>query len=375
MASKLKAAVIGCGGMGVRHTLGYLNTGRFEIAAIADMNSEAMDEMDARFGTDENYHPDRFTDPNRMLDSQKFDVISVCTWHREHAVWTIAAATRKPQIIITEKPMAENLGRAQEMRTVCERNGVKLAVAHQRRFVPSYTLARQMIADGMIGRVEFVYSSAGWGLPNWSSHHADMYRYLLDDECDWVMGAVARTTDRMERGTRIEDGASAVFQFRRGTRCFLISDLTGEIYQGARIYGSDGMMDLLPERLRVFGANTGGQWITHAPNGRFYGVDADHFEYVEGVSAQANEIADWAEGAVDVHRGEALNGYKALEMIMAVYESARLHDRVSLPLKTRVNPLDLMVEQDHLPVLYPGAYDIRGFKLRGENTMYDRADG
>ena len=60
---------------------------------------------------------------------------------------------------------------------------------------------------------------------------------------------------------------------------------------------------------------------------------------------------------------------------MAVYESARLHDRVSLPLKTRVNPLDLMVEQDHLPVLYPGAYDIRGFKLRGENTMYDRADG
>ena len=149
--------------MGVRHTLGYLNTGRFEVAAISDMNSDAMDEMDARFGADQNYRPDRFTDPNRMLDSQKFDVVSICTWHREHAVWTIAAATRKPQIVITEKPMAENLGRAHEMRTVCERNGVKLAVAHQRRFVPSYTLARQMIADGVIGSVEFVYSSRGLG--------------------------------------------------------------------------------------------------------------------------------------------------------------------------------------------------------------------
>ncbi|MCY3801243.1 MAG: Gfo/Idh/MocA family oxidoreductase [Chloroflexi bacterium] len=375
MASKLRAAVIGCGSMGVHHTRGYLDTGRFEIAAISDMNPDVLDEMDARFGADENYCPDRFTDPNRMLDSQTFDVVSVCTWHREHAVWTIAAATRKPGIIISEKPMAEDLGRAEEMRTVCERNGVKLAIAHQRRFLPSYVLARQMIADGVIGDVELMYSSAGWGLPNWSSHHADMYRFLLQDECAWVMGAVTRTTDRMERGTRIEDGAMAVFQFKRGTRCVLLSDVTGEIYQGASIYGSEGIIDLLPERVRVSGPDTGGQWITHAPNGRFYNVDSDNFEYVEGAAAQANELANWAEGKIDVYRGEALNGYKALEMIMAVYESARLHEHVFLPLKTKVNPLDVMVEQGHLPVVYPGTYDIRGFKLHGENTLYDRAGG
>ncbi len=202
-----------------------------------------------------------------------------------------------------------------------------------------------------------------------------MFRFLLDDECDWVMGAIARTTDRMERGTRIEDGASAVFQFNRGARCVLTSDLTDEMYQGASIYGSEGMIDLLPERLEVLGAGTGGKWETHAPDGRLFKLDSEKFEYVEGATVQADEIADWAEGAVAVHRGEATNGYKALEMIMAVYESARLHERVSLPLKTRVNPLDLMVESGHLPVLYPGAYDIRGFKLRGEDTMYSHDGG
>ena len=46
------------------------------------------------------------------------------------------------------------------------------------------------------------------GLPNYSSHQTDMYRYLLgDDECDWVIGNVERKTDRYERATRIEDCA------------------------------------------------------------------------------------------------------------------------------------------------------------------------
>ncbi len=35
-------------------------------------------------------------------------------------------------------------------------------------------------------------------------------------------------------------------------------------------------------------------------------------------------------------------------MIHAIYESARCHERVMLPIQTRVNPLDLMVESGHL---------------------------
>ena len=53
-------------------------------------------------------------------------------------------------------------------------------------------------------------------------------------------------------------------------------------------------------------------------------------------------------------------------MIHAIYESARCHERVMLPLQTRVNPLDLMVESGHLAPQRPGPYDIRAFLLRGE---------
>jgi hypothetical protein len=45
--------------------------------------------------------------------------------------------------------------------------------------------------------------------------------------------------------------------------------------------------------------------------------------------------------------------------MMAIYESLRIRDVVQLPLQTRDNPLDLLVEAGVLPVQKPGRYDIR----------------
>ena len=58
-------------------------------------------------------------------------------------------------------------------------------------------------------------------------------------------------------------------------------------------------------------------------------------------------------------------------MIHAVYESARCHERVVLPMQTRLNPLDLMVESGELVPQRPGRYDIRAFLLRGEKMASD----
>ena len=48
--------------------------------------------------------------------------------------------------------------------------------------------------------------------------------------------------------------------------------------------------------------------------------------------------------------------------------------KVELPLRTRVNPLDIMVESGHLEPERPGAYDIRSFLLRGERMTSDVED-
>ena len=326
------------------------------------------------FGGHDDYRPKHYANGRKMLDKAGLDVVSIGTWHAGHSTWTIAAAARRPKAILCEKPMAVDLGAAAEMLLACRRNGVKLGIAHQRRFLPSYTQARDLIAAGAIGQVEIISSVSGSGLPNDASHHTDMYRYVLGDaECEWVMGQVERCTDRHERNTRIEDRAEAVFGFEGGARAHIVSDLTPTYRQGCMIYGSEGMIELRPAYLRLLNAATGGRWEHRAPDGRFYAVDeaGPGFESYEGCAAQAADLAAWIDDDAAGFRGEATHGYKALEMIHAVYESARLHERVALPLKTRVNPLDLMIDSGQLPVKYPGRYDIRAGSLRGENMSSD----
>lgn len=370
MSDKLRAAVIGAGGMSRNHIRGYLATERYEIVALADLSQEAMTEKNEMFGI----APEHYTDAREMLEKERPDVVSICTWHGGHAPWTIAAAAYQPQAILCEKPMADTVGAAEQMLIACQRSGVKLAIAHQRRFLPAYTLAKDMIAQKAIGDVHLIQSFGGAGLPNYSSHQTDMYRYLLsDDECEWVMGNIERKTDQYERSTRIEDRALAVFQFASGPRALILSDLIPRYYQGALIFGTDGMINLTTEELQLLNGETGGQWQRHVPAGKFYTVEEKErrFEWEEGAAAQADELADWVEGKADSHRGRGENGYKALQMIHAVYESARMHERVQMPLQTRVNPLDLMVESGHLTPERPGRYDIRAFLLRGENMGAD----
>jgi predicted dehydrogenase len=374
MANKLRAGVIGCGGMARNHVRGYLNCGRYEVVALADMDEEAMSGYDAEFGL----HTTHYGDARAMLDAEHLDVVSIGVWHSGHAPWTIAAAARKPKAILCEKPMADSLGAAEQMLVACRRNKVKLAIGHQRRFLPAYTLARDLIAQGAIGAVQLIVSFGSDGLPNYSSHQADMYRYLLgDDECEWVMGNVERKTDRWERSTRIEDCALAVFQFRGGARALILSQVTPLVYQGAHIYGTQGMIDFTTTEVRLLNASTGGAWQTHQPDGKFFKLaeQGSRFEWLEGGAAQADELADWAEGKIEAQRNHGENGFKALEMLHAVYESARCHEKVILPLQTRLNPLDLMIDSGHLVPQRPGRYDIRAFLLRRERMASDNAPG
>ncbi len=48
-----------------------------------------------------------------------------------------------------------------------------------------------------------------------------------------------------------------------------------------------------------------------------------------------------------------------------------MHEKVLLPMETRLNPLDLMVESGHLAPERPGPFDIRAFLLRGERMASD----
>lgn len=63
---------------------------------------------------------------------------------------TIAACDRRVKAVLCEKPMATSLGECHEIMAVAQRNNVKVAIAHQRRFNFAWTDARGLIAEGAI---------------------------------------------------------------------------------------------------------------------------------------------------------------------------------------------------------------------------------
>jgi hypothetical protein len=98
------------------------------------------------------------------------------------------------------------------------------------------------------------------------------------------------------------------------------------------------------EEVQLLNAETAGAWRSFRPDGRFFTVaaEAKTSNGSRAAAAQADELADWVVGAGRPIAGAPRTATRRSEMIHAVYESARCHERVVLPMQTRLNPLDLM---------------------------------
>lgn len=359
MAAKYRVGIIASGRIAREHGKGWGECEHTEIVALADTHPEAREVYARDFGVAAQY-----ADYREMLDKEDLDIVSVCSWDPQHAEMTIAAAARRPQVVLCEKPMACSVGEGEAMVTACKRNDVKLAIGHQRRFFSCWEEARRMVAEGAIGEPRRLWSGVRMGMMNTGTHSVDFQRYVLGDiAVEWVMGSVERVTDRYIFGHRVEDRCSGMLRFANGAVGMIENELSGQYVVGASVVGSEGLMEVNGNSLRYLTSKAAG-WQEYAPREEASGGYGDAFVQ------QAYGICAWIAGEVEEYRGEGVQGLAALEVMMAVYESARRNERVDLPLKTRVNPLDLGVEEGVFPVSCPGQYDERSFLVRGEDMTW-----
>lgn len=135
--------------------------------------------------------------------------------------------------------------------------------------------------------------------------------------------------------------------FEGGIRGIYESDLPEPGLRGDVVYGTDGI-------LRRGGRGTDGVMVLNNKETEWQTIKPRELE-----TNQYQEFIDWLDGKIETHRNNARRAAIAMELMMAIYESLRIKSVVMLPLKTQENPLDLMVEDDTLPVLKSGRHDIR----------------
>jgi len=282
--------------------------------------------------------------------------------------------------------MAVDLGEADTMLTACERNGVKLIIAYQRPHHATWLAARDLIRNGAIGSVRQIQMDDGGNLLNTNSHNVRLALFLMDEPAvEWVLGAVERTTDGVERGLPAEDACLGLVGCANCASILIQGNLVHGLGQGCRVIGAEGVMELdtthapddqIPSDTPMYmPEGPSARYNTEIGTVRYFSTRTNGWVDVEAPwhdawAHQCQEAIDWVEGRVaePISRGE--RGRAVQEIMMALYESARKRQRVYLPLKTRVNPLRLMVERGELPVEWPGTYERRARIVRGEGMSW-----
>ncbi len=354
MSARYKAAIVGCGGIANAHMQGYSKVEDVEVVACVDPIPEARQMYMDDWGI-----PRSYATLEECAQDAEPDIVSVCTWHLLHDLITAEAATH-PSIkaVICEKPMAIGMERANRMVDACDENGVKLVISHQRRFTPGWESARKLVADGAIGIPLRVDIRVKEGLANWATHSIDGAKFILGDpKPRWVMGAVQRTTDRYERDTPIEDACIGLVMFDDPLQFFIQSDLWDNDCDAGKflIRGTEGMLHVRETVLKLFNADTGG-W-QNAP------LELEEGDQAIGGNMNVKQVAElvrWMDGGPE-HRNAGHIARDTVEIMMAMYESARHNKVIHLPMTEMEYPLELMIAEGKLPLEQGGRYDIRGF--------------
>jgi len=322
------------------------------IVAVADENPEGLKKAAERLGARATY-----TDYRKMLREEKPDVVSIAPrWADCHLEMVLAAAEAGASIYL-EKPMARTPAECDQMIEACDRARVKLAVAHQMRICPILELARQKLAEGIIGQVLELRGrgkedkrAGGEDLMVLGTHVFDLMRQFAGDPL-WAVARVTAGGEDIRRrdvrdgpeglGPIAGDSIAAMFAFPGGLTGYFAShrsDDTSGVRWGLDIYGSRGIMTIRAGMDPVVHICRSEKWTDAAWERLRLPGDPPPRDDNQANLALVMDLLE----AIEQDREPRSSGRQArwtIEMAMAVYESQRTGGRVHFPLRRRDHPL------------------------------------
>jgi UDP-N-acetyl-2-amino-2-deoxyglucuronate dehydrogenase len=341
---KLRFALAGCGRIAANHFQALeRHADRAELVAVCDTDPAALAAATQRTGA---RGFSRYADLLREGDA---DCVVLCTPSGLHARQAIEAA-QSGWHVMTEKPMATRWQDGLAMVKACDEAGRHLFVVKQNRRNRTLQLLRRALQAGRFGRLYMVtvnvfwsrpqayYDSAAWrgtwefdggAFMNQASHYVDLL--------DWMIGPVESVmayTGTLARDIEVEDTGVAALKWRNGAMGSInVTMLTHpKNFEGSiTILGEKGTV-----RVGGMAVNEISHWEFDAP----HEMDAEIAE----ASYQTTSVYGFGhplyyDNVIRALRGECepetdgREGLKSLELLIAMYRSARDGQRVNLPLE------------------------------------------
>jgi UDP-N-acetyl-2-amino-2-deoxyglucuronate dehydrogenase len=341
---KVRFAVLGCGRIAGNHFDAIAaHAQRCELVAVCDTDPAALAAAVARTGAP------GFASLSAMLAGSAADCIVLATPSGLHGSQAQEAAAAGSDVM-TEKPMATRWADGVAMVRACDDAGVRLFVVKQNRRNRTLQLLKRAVAAGRFGRLYMVtvnvfwsrpqayYDSATWrgtwefdggAFMNQASHYVDLL--------DWIVGPVESVmayTGTLARDIEVEDTGVAALKWRSGAM--------GSVNVTMLTYPKnlEGSITVLGEKGSV---RIGGVAVNKIEHWEFAAPHAMDEQLIEA-SYQTTSVYGFGhplyyDNVIRTLRGEAepetdgREGLKSLELLIAMYRSARDGRKVNLPLE------------------------------------------
>ena len=156
---KLRIGIIGTGGISNSHVRAYKQMEDVEIVAGADIiPGKAREALDRWEFPEAN----AYETAGEMLEKERLDAVSVCTYNSTHAECAIAALEAGCHVLL-EKPMTVTLEDAQELRRVEKKTGKILTIGFQPRYDGRMKKIKEIVQSGKLGQVYYVQTGGEIG--------------------------------------------------------------------------------------------------------------------------------------------------------------------------------------------------------------------
>lgn len=344
----MRYALIGCGRISPNHIVAAKNNG-LEIVALCDIDASCMKDKILKFKLDSDVK--LYIDYKEMLEEQKPDLVAICTESGRHAEIALFCISKGCHCII-EKPIALSIADADAIISASIKHHVKVCACHQNRFNKSIKIIREAIDMNRFGRLFYGTAHVRWcrdheyfdrapwrgtwkqdggALMNQCIHNIDLLRWMMGSEVDEVVGM----TDRLNHNyIEAEDMGIALIRFKNGS--YGIVEGTTDIYPKN-----------LEETLYIFGekgtVKAGGQSVNVIEEWQFSDMLDDPKEVKERFHENPPNVYGYGHtplysdmiNAIQQDRQpyvNAMEGKRALELVLAIYKSAAEGHSVKLPL-------------------------------------------
>ncbi|NGP45615.1 Gfo/Idh/MocA family oxidoreductase [Bacillaceae bacterium SIJ1] len=348
MSNPKKVVIVGAGVISASHARAITAHQEAKLVAICDIEQEKAEKLAYEFKVEKTY-----TDYEEMFAQEAIDIVSVCVPSGLHAEVTIAAAQHGIHVLC-EKPLDITSEKMSKMIDACKANNVKLGAVYQRRTLDAAIKTRKAIQEGKLGKLVLgdaylkyyrspeYYQSAGWrgtweidgggALMNQGIHGIDLIQWMVGE-----VESVFAYTAPLVRHIEVEDTAVIAVKYKHGA--FGVIQGTTSVYPGQEtrfeLHGEKGSI--------IFGDSGFKQWAF---------IDRDEeipqVSHTEGGSHDPKAISNRGHAifvndmiqAIKEDREPLVSGEearKAVDLLLAIYESARTGKEVQLNAMNQFN--------------------------------------